>query len=225
MGSSILSGQRLTTRAIPDTPGRQHLTTTRGAVPAGRHRDRRPRLPGQRRVSDRPGNPRDLPLPRSRPSRHPSLRLDRDPYQVPRARAAPPGGDLTTWRVYFSTGRICNGPVDAVNLLIKNTPARRPRIEKLPQLPAAPTTALRRATVPRDERCLASPVHVTMVTARSKTSTASPVAWRGAVATTEAPLRKHGRQRAIEPAEVAPRIPRMQKVSVIANRAEASTAS
>ncbi len=51
-------------------------------------------------------------------------------------------GTLTTWRVYFSTGRISNGPIEAVNLIKKN-PARRPRIQKLPQLPAAPTAALR----------------------------------------------------------------------------------
>ena len=54
---------------------------------------------------------------------------------------------LTTWRAeflaYFSTGRISNGPTEAVKPPDQENPARRPRIPKLPQLPAAPTTALR----------------------------------------------------------------------------------
>ena len=54
---------------------------------------------------------------------------------------------LTTWRAeflaYFSTGRISNGPTEAVKPPDQENPARRPRIQKLPQLPVAPTTALR----------------------------------------------------------------------------------
>jgi transposase len=73
--------------------GAEHLTATGWArllagIEAGDHDGQ---VAG--RLGRRPGTTRHLPLPRPRPGRHPPLRLDRDLYRLPRARAAMAGAD------------------------------------------------------------------------------------------------------------------------------------